>query len=104
MLKKNNLLRFFKIFVCLKRAGLETKEYIPLCFQVRLVRTVSLSVSLVCSEGWQPESTGGGVVIRPSPKGRPLQECNGVRLLLSVVVMVCVCRSVGPSVGRSKDD
>ena len=56
---------------------------------------VSFSVSLSCSEGWRPESTGGGVVIRPSPKGRPLNEYNGVRLLLSVLVIVRVCRYVG---------
>ena len=73
--------------------GRGAKECIPLCFQVRLVRTVSLSVSLARSEGWRPESTGGGVVVRPSLKGRPLQECNGVCLLLSVVVIICVRRS-----------
>mgnify|MGYP006908607340 CR=1 FL=1 len=39
------------------------KEFIPVCFQVRLVTTVSLAVSLACSEGWRPESTGSGVVI-----------------------------------------
>ena len=33
-----------------------TKECIPLCFQVRLVCTLSLSVSLACSEGWQHSS------------------------------------------------
>ena len=46
-------------------------------------------------------------IIRPSPKGRPLQECPSVVCcLLSVVVgnVVRVRRSVGRSVVRSKDD
>ena len=46
-----------------KQVGLEPKECIPLCFQVRLVRTVSLSVSFARSEGWRQESTDVGVVL-----------------------------------------
>ena len=90
--QKTQMLHWSLATKLLKKAGSPTKECIPLCFQVRLVRIVPLSVSLVRSEGWRPESTGGGVVIRPSSKGRPLQECDGVRLLLSVVVIVCARR------------